>query len=76
MTKDGVLVLVAQNHRTQERNRAEALERLVALIQEAAVKPKPRRPTKPTAASRERRVESKKRRSGIKAMRRTTPTAD
>jgi ribosome-associated protein len=76
MSKDGVLVLVAQNHRTQERNRAEALERLVALIQEAAVKPKPRRPTKPTAASRERRVEGKKRRSGIKAMRSGKPTMD
>jgi ribosome-associated protein len=48
MTKDGVLVLIAQNHRTQERNRAEALERLIALIQEAAVRPVPRRATKPT----------------------------
>ena len=47
MTKDGVLVLIAQNHRTQERNRAEAQERLVALIQEAAVRPIPRRATKP-----------------------------
>src|SRR5205809_3087168 len=46
MTKDGVLVLIAQNHRTQERNRAEALERLVALVREAAVRPVPRRPTK------------------------------
>ena len=43
ITTDGVLVLVAQNHRTQERNRAEAMERLVALIQEAAVRPIPRR---------------------------------
>src|SRR5437879_5660428 len=56
MTKDGVLVLIAQNHRTQERNRAEALERLVALVQEAAVRPVPRRPTKPTKASREKRL--------------------
>src|SRR5204863_2604437 len=45
ITKDGVLVLVAQTHRTQERNRAAALERLVALIQEAAVRPVPRRAT-------------------------------
>jgi ribosome-associated protein len=69
MTKDGVLVLIAQNHRTQERNRAEAQERLVALIQEAAVKPVPRRATKPTKASKLRRIEGKKRRSGIKDMR-------
>src|SRR3954447_13191689 len=55
LTKDGVIVLVAQNHRTQERNRAEALERLVTLIQEAAVRPTPRRATKPTKASQERR---------------------
>jgi ribosome-associated protein len=69
VTKNGVLVLIAQNHRTQERNRAEAQERLVALIQEAAVKPVPRRATKPTRASKQRRIESKKHRSGIKGMR-------
>jgi ribosome-associated protein len=73
MTKDGVLVLVAQNHRTQERNRAEARERLIALIQEAAVRPVPRRATKPTKASKRQRLESKKRRSGIKSMRRSRP---
>jgi ribosome-associated protein len=76
MTKDGVLVLIAQNHRTQERNRAEALERLVALVQEAAVRPIPRRPTKPTKASREKRLEGKKLRSGIKGMRRAKPPFD
>ena len=54
MTKDGVLVLIAQNHRTQERNRAEAQERLLDLIREAAVRPVPRRATKPTKASRKR----------------------
>jgi ribosome-associated protein len=69
MTKDGVLVLIAQNHRTQERNRAEAQERLVALIQEAAVRPVPRRATKPSKASKQRRIDSKKRRSGIKNLR-------
>ncbi len=69
ITKDGVLVLIAQNHRTQERNRAEAQDRLVALIQEAAVRPTPRRATKPTKASKLRRIEGKKRRSGIKDMR-------
>jgi ribosome-associated protein len=76
MTKDGVLVLIAQNHRTQERNRAEALERLVALVQEAAVKPIPRRATKPTRASKERRIEGKKRRSGIKNLRQSKPSWD
>jgi ribosome-associated protein len=59
LTKDGVLVLVAQNHRTQERNRAEAMDRLVALIQEAAVPPVPRRATKPTRASKMERLETK-----------------
>jgi ribosome-associated protein len=71
MTKDGVLVIVAQNHRTQERNRAEAQDRLVALIQEAAVRPIPRRATKPPKASREKRLEGKKRRSSIKGLRQT-----
>jgi len=76
MTKDGVLVLVAQNHRTQERNRAEALERLVALIRQAAVRPVPRRATRPTRASKERRIESKKHRSGIKNLRQSKPGPD
>jgi ribosome-associated protein len=69
MTKDGVLVLIAQNHRTQERNRAEAQERLLDLIREAAIRPVPRRATKPTKASRKERLETKKRRSGIKNLR-------
>ena len=76
MTKDGVLVLIAQNHRTQERNRAEAMERLVDLIQQAAVKPVPRRATRPTKASKERRIEGKKRRSGIKNLRQSKPNLD
>jgi ribosome-associated protein len=76
MTKDGVLVLIAQNHRTQERNRAEAMERLVDLIQQAAVKPIARRATKPTKASKERRIEGKKRRSGIKNLRQSKPSWD
>jgi ribosome-associated protein len=74
MTKDGVLVIIAQNHRTQERNRVEARERLAGLIRQAAVKPVPRRPTKPTQASRERRIEAKKRRARVKSLRRTKPT--
>src|SRR6476469_10363650 len=76
MTKDGVLVLIAQNHRTQERNRAEAQERLIALIQQAAIRPTLRRATKPTKASKERRIEGKKRRSGIKDLRRSKPGWD
>ena len=69
LTNDGVLVIVAQRHRTQERNRQDALDRLIALIRQAAVPPKPRRPTRPTKASRERRLEVKKRRSGVKRLR-------
>jgi len=76
ITKDGVLVIIAQSHRTQERNRADAQARLVALIQEAAVKPTPRRATKPTRASKQRRIESKKHRSGIKGMRAGKPNWD
>src|SRR6202012_1571999 len=69
LTRDGVLVITAQSHRTQARNRADALARLLELIRAAAVRPVPRRPTRPTKASRVRRLESKKRRGGIKAMR-------
>src|ERR1700709_553169 len=65
ITKDGVLVLIAQNHRTQERNRAEGEDRGVAFIQEAAVRPVPRRATKPPRASKQKRLEGKKRRSVI-----------
>jgi ribosome-associated protein len=69
MTRDGVLVITAQRHRTRERNRADALARLIELIRRAAVPPKPRKPTRPTAASRKRRLEEKKRRGGIKSLR-------
>jgi ribosome-associated protein len=69
LTRDGVLIITAQNHRTQERNRADALDRLIALVGQAAVRPVPRRATNPTKESRRRRLESKKRRSGIKALR-------
>jgi ribosome-associated protein len=68
LTKDGVLVISAQRHRTRERNRVDALDRLVALIREAASPPPaPRKPTKPTRGSKERRLEDKSRRSGVKA---------
>jgi ribosome-associated protein len=71
LTKDGVLLIHAQRFRTQERNRADAIERLVQLFREASVRPVPRRATKPTFASRQKRLEGKKIRGGIKAMRRT-----
>jgi ribosome-associated protein len=71
LTLEGVLVLTARSHRTRERNRAEALERLVDLIRRAAVAPVPRRPTRPTLGSKQRRLESKERRSRSKALRRT-----
>jgi ribosome-associated protein len=74
ITKDGVLVLIAQEHRTQERNRAEALDRLIALIKEAAVRPVPRRATKPTRASKQKRLEGKKHRSVIKRHRQSRPS--
>ena len=76
LTRDGVLVIIAQRHRTQARNRQDGLDRLVDLIRRAAVAPTPRRPTKPTKASRERRIESKKRRGGIKHLRRARPSFD
>jgi ribosome-associated protein len=76
LTRDGVLVIIAQRHRTQARNREDALERLLELIRQAAVAPVKRRPTRPTKASRERRIESKKRRSGVKQQRRSRPSFD
>jgi ribosome-associated protein len=69
LSRDGVLVITAQRHRTQGRNRQDALDRLIDLIRRAAIKPRPRRPTKPTRASRERRVEAKKHRAGVKLRR-------
>ncbi|MDE3090089.1 MAG: aminoacyl-tRNA hydrolase [Chloroflexota bacterium] len=66
---EGVLLIEAQRFRTQEQNRADARARLIALIRQAAVKPKPRRKTKPTRAAKQRRLESKKRRGKIKSMR-------
>jgi len=76
LTRDGVLVITAQRHRTQARNRQDALDRLVDLIRRAATPPVPRRATKPTAASRERRIEGKKHRGGIKRLRRARPAFD
>lgn len=69
LTLDGVLIIIAQRHRTQERNRADALDRLVELIREAAVPPVPRRPTRPTPSSKKRRLDAKGHRSAIKSLR-------
>jgi ribosome-associated protein len=69
MTKDGVIVIHAQRFRTQERNRSDAIDRLVELLREAAIRPTPRRATKPTFGSKQRRLEGKKRRSDVKARR-------
>lgn len=70
---DGVLLIEAKQYRTQEHNRADARERLIALIRQAAAKPKSRRKTKPSRAAKQKRLESKKRRGAIKSMRRATP---
>jgi ribosome-associated protein len=70
LTNDDTIVIIARNHRTQEQNRAEALERLTELIRRALSAPKPRRPTKPTRASKERRLASKQRERQTKQLRR------
>jgi ribosome-associated protein len=70
VTGEGVLVITAQRHRTQDRNRADARERLLALLREAAVPPPPlRRPTRPTLGSQKRRLEQKVQRGETKRMR-------
>ena len=66
MTQDGVIVIDAQRFRSREQNRADALERLVTLIRAASIAPKPRRPTRPTLASKKRRLEGKTIRSRVK----------
>jgi ribosome-associated protein len=76
LTREGVLVISAVRHRTQERNRADALASLVDLVRRAAVPPKPRRATRPTAASKRKRAETKRRRSGLKRQRAARPEFD
>ena len=66
MTKDGVIVITAHRYATQERNRQDAQERLVALIKQAATPPKARRKTRPSTASKERRLDSKRQKSNLK----------
>jgi ribosome-associated protein len=76
LTLDGILVITADTHRSQERNRAEARGRLLGLLRRAAVRPKRRIATRPTKASRERRLDSKARTSKIKSLRRSRPLLD
>ena len=73
MTQAGLIVIDAQRLRSQEQNRADAVERLVAMIREALVEPKVRRPTRPTRASKERRLEGKARDAKVKRLRRQRP---
>jgi ribosome-associated protein len=70
ITKEGVILIRAQEHRSQEQNKAEALRRLQQLLQSVTVTPKPRRPTKPTRSAHERRLAAKKQRGEIKSLRR------
>jgi ribosome-associated protein len=69
MTREGVLVIKAQSHRSQDMNRAEALGRLQELVDSVAEPPRPRRPTRPTAASKKRRLQEKSLRSQVKVLR-------
>jgi len=69
ISKEGVIILKAQKHRTQEKNREDALERLIALINKASVVPKKRKASKPTQTSKVQRIESKVKRGEIKALR-------
>ena len=76
MTAEGLIVIDAQRYRSLEQNRADALERLVAMIRESLIEPRPRRPTKPTRASKERRLESKVRAGRTKKLRSRLRTED
>lgn len=73
ITERGILVIDARRFRTQERNRQDALKRLVALIERASMKPKSRKKTRPTSASKQRRLVEKHQRSEIKRLRRAVP---
>jgi len=76
LTAEGVLVITAQRYRTQARNRDDARERLVELIRRAAAPPVPRRPTRVPAHTRRARLDTKKRRSGLKYLRAKRPSTD
>jgi len=76
LTGDGVIVITANRHRTQEMNKRDAVARLVEMIAKAAVAPVKRRATKPTKASKENRLQAKSRRSGVKSMRARPASSD
>lgn len=76
ITKEGILIIEARRFRTQEKNRADAIERLAGLIKKAAVEPVKRRKTRPTVQSKEERIKRKKRRSMIKESRRPVTVTD
>ncbi len=76
LTKDGVVVITAARFRSQERNREDALARLVALLRAAARPPTPRKATRPGAGAKQRRLDDKTRRGAIKKLRRTRPSED
>ena len=76
LTQDGVLIIEAERYRSQRRNRDDALERLIELIREACEVETPRRPTRPTLASKKRRLDSKQRRGQTKKLRGSKPGAE
>jgi ribosome-associated protein len=76
MTADGVVIIAAQRHRSQEANRRDAIERLIDLLRRAALRPRARRPTRPSAAAKRQRRETKRRRGGIKRLRGRPPGED
>jgi ribosome-associated protein len=76
MTRDGVLIITAQRHRSQDHNRKDALERLVDMIRLAAIRPTLRKPTTPTRSSRHKRLQVKKLRGNVKKLRRERPSDD
>src|SRR5438067_10960502 len=76
LTRDGVIVIIAQRYRTQERNRQDALDPMDALVRRAAEAPTPRRPTKPSRAAKERRLQAKARRATTKERRQAQPDED
>jgi ribosome-associated protein len=76
LSNEGILVITAERFRTQARNRDDAIGRLVELLRDAAVPPKPRRPTRPTLASKQRRLKAKSERSGVKRLRQERPEGD
>jgi len=76
LTRDGVIVITAERFRSREQNRADALERLVELLRHAAKRPRKRKPTRPTAGARRRRLQTKKHRASIKGLRRAVKNGD